>query len=60
MDFLEAVFEEAQRKLFSDAYARLKTGDFYVQGELVRFERNGRDTVCIKVQGFKGDVFRPE
>ena len=60
IDFMEEVFEEAQRQLFHGLMAQRREGEFLVRGQWVWFKRIERDVVRVKGEGFDEDVFRPE
>jgi hypothetical protein len=59
-DFLEAVFEEAQRQLFHGRFAQMRSGDFHVQGQLIYFRRKSSSEVEVKVDGRFEDVWKLE
>lgn len=56
MDFLEAVFEEAQRQLFHGRFVQMKSGEFLVEGRWVWFVRKSAGEVVVSLDGAKHDI----
>lgn len=58
MDFLEAVFEAAQAKLFHGRFVQMKSGIFVVEGVDVYFQRKRHDEVTVSIGGEKMDIVK--